>query len=92
MPEASHQPVHPLPQRPGLIDHGEGAADQEHEENHRGRVGHAARDGDERLERPHGAGGDGVIGARDDHLAACSRIVPAVVLTGGEHVAGRGGE
>jgi len=92
MPETSHQPVHALPQRPGLIDHGERPADQEHEENHRGRVGHAARDGDERLEQPHGAGGDGVVGARDDDLAARSRIVPAVVLTGREHVAGRGGE
>src|SRR5438132_5648848 len=92
MPEAAHQPVHALPQRPGLVDHGERPADQEHEENHRGRVGHAARDGDERLERPHGAGRHGVIGARDDDLAARSRILPAVVLTGWEHVAGRGVE
>src|SRR5205823_4105995 len=78
--EASHQPLHGLPQRPGLVDHGERPADQEHEEDHRGRVGQAAGDGDERLERPHGPRHHGVIGARDHDPAAGGGVVPAVVL------------
>src|SRR5207245_5496173 len=64
----------------------------EPDEAHPGRAGQAARDGVERVERPPAAGRHGVIGARDDHLAARDRIVPAVVLTGRQHVTRCGGE
>ena len=40
------------------------------------RVGHPLRDGDQRLERTHGARGDGVIGAGDDDLAARVLVLP----------------
>src|SRR5436189_85093 len=92
VPEAPHQPVHALPQRAGLVDHGERAADQEHEEDHGGRVGHAPWDRDERLERSHGARCHGVIGARDYDPAAGRGVVPAVVLTGRPPVTRHGGE
>ena len=47
----------------------------------------APRHGDERLEEIDGARGDLVIGAGHHHRPASRRVVPPLVLAGGQHVA-----
>ena len=76
------QPVDQLSQRPGALDHREGAPYQKHVEDHGRRVGHALRDGDHGVERVDRAGRDRVVGSGHDDLASGHRILPAVVLAG----------
>ena len=54
------------------------------------RVGHALGNGDQRIEGADRAGGHGVIGPGDDHLALRHRVLPPVVLPGREHPGERG--
>ena len=77
--EARDQPADPLAQCAGLLDDGERAADQEDEEDDRGGVGQAARDGNERFERSDGPLLDVMVGAGDNDLAPGDGIVPAIV-------------
>ncbi len=92
MPETPHQPVDPVAQRPRLVHHGEGAPDQEHEEDHPRRVAQAARNRDQGLEGAHRPRRDGVVRTGHHDAATGGGIVAPVVFTRRQQVARERGD
>ena len=91
-PERAYHGCDAAPERPGLVHHRECAADQEDEEDDLGRVGHAARERDDRVEEAHRARIDLMVGARHHDAPAGRLVVTAVERARRQHMARDGRE
>jgi hypothetical protein len=68
-----------------LVDRGEGSAEEEDEEDHRARIGHALGDRDEGVERGHRVRHRGSIRTCGHHVAAGGFVLVPVILSGGKN-------